>query len=246
MGTSNKTALDYPLPENEQDRLNALYDYQLIQSLPDDEFTDLTSIAERELGVSVAAVTLVDDKQQYLKSIVGANCTVTPREKSYCTYTILDDDALVVEDTWEDDRFGKDYLYVEGQEVRSYAGYPLVTENGHRFGSFCVFSFEPQEFTPRDLELLRLLRNQAMCTIESHHQEQQLRQLAHFDSITGFGTRYHFMNEFEELVAADSLGLTLVSNLAEKQLNGDLNVQNEQGTEFRVSFPEAVTDDGGV
>lgn len=43
------------------------------------------------------------------------------------------------------------------------------------------------------------------------------------------------------LKSEDSLGLTLVSNLAEKQLNGNLNIQNGRGTEFQVSFPEAVT-----
>jgi diguanylate cyclase (GGDEF)-like protein len=190
----------YPVPENERDRLRSLYKYDVLDTPPNDNFDRLTEIAERDLGVSVAAITFVDEDRQFVKSCAGASGGDSPRDESYCSYTILSDEPMIVEDSREDERFGKNYAVVDGREVRSYAGYPLITEEGHAIGAFCVFSFEPRTFSQSDLDLLRLLRDQAMGLITTHHHEEELRELAHYDSLTGFPKRHRFMEHLETLL----------------------------------------------
>ncbi|MFB6346409.1 MAG: hypothetical protein ABEK50_11665 [bacterium] len=75
MAAVRKHQENYPLPENEQKRLEELYEHNLLQSLPEDEFERLTSIAKREFDVEVAAVSLITDDRQYLKSVKGTNCS---------------------------------------------------------------------------------------------------------------------------------------------------------------------------
>jgi GAF domain-containing protein len=190
--------LTYTLPDNEFQRLQALHEYDLLDTPPEEEFDRLTEIAERELDVDVAAITFLDDDRQFLKSATGTEITETPRESSFCTYTILSEELTIIPDSRKDDRLDKNHLSLEGNEVRAYAGAPLVTEDGNQLGSFCLMSFQPRKFDSDELDLLKLLRDQTLALINSRHHEKQLRKLAHYDPITGFLKRQLFKEELQE------------------------------------------------
>lgn len=195
-----RTDAEYPIPRNEGERLVELYEYDVLDTPSEEEFDRLTSMAEQELDASVAAVTFIDEDRQFLKSAAGADGADTERDESFCTYTILSDQPTVIEDTRTDERFEENYAVVDGREVRCYAGAPLVTTNGNRLGSFCVFGFEPRAFTERDLNLLGLFRDQTMALLDSHHNKKKLRKLAHYDSVTGFPTREHFTDILDSML----------------------------------------------
>lgn len=103
----------------------------------------------------MAVVSLVADSFQWFKSTHGVDITETPREVSFCGYTILQDQVFVVEDTHADPRFANNPMVAGEPNVRFYAGYPIRAENGSRVGALCVFDRAPRTLSADDREALR-------------------------------------------------------------------------------------------
>ena len=49
-----------PLPDDEALRLNALYQYEILDTLPEAAFDDLTRLAAHICGTPIALVSLID------------------------------------------------------------------------------------------------------------------------------------------------------------------------------------------
>ncbi|MBI2192175.1 MAG: GAF domain-containing protein [Planctomycetes bacterium] len=94
-----------PLPPDEPKRLAALQALRVLYTPSEERFDRITRVAVRALDVPVALVTLVAEGCQWFKSCQGIDARETPRDVSFCAYTILGDDALVVPDTLVDPRF---------------------------------------------------------------------------------------------------------------------------------------------
>ena len=90
----------------------------------------------------------------------------TPVEWSFCANAVRSGEPFVVEDA-ETHPLVKDLPVVEIDNVRCYAGIPLVTSTGHRLGTLCVIGHEPRTFTERELDVLRALAKKAIDRIEA-------------------------------------------------------------------------------
>src|SRR5689334_10212693 len=107
-----------PLPEHEAKRLAALRRYGVLDTLPEIAFEELTLLTDHICGRTIALITLVDERRQWFKSRVGLEVTETAREISFCTYAILQDDLMVVEDAAVDRRFAKNPMVASRPCVR--------------------------------------------------------------------------------------------------------------------------------
>ncbi len=58
-----------------------------------------------------------------------------------------------------------DNLAIRDLQVIAYAGIPLITDEGHVLGSFCVIDHEPRVWTDRELDILRDLAASVMTEI---------------------------------------------------------------------------------
>src|SRR5206468_3373277 len=117
-------------------------------------------------GTPIALITLLDERRQWFKSRLGLEMTETAREISFCTYTILKDDLMVVEDAAKDGRFADNPMVVSEPRVRFYAGMPLVTGDGFNVGTLCVMDRSPRGLTAEQAEALRILSRQVMTQLE--------------------------------------------------------------------------------
>src|SRR5262245_31601234 len=76
-------------PVDEQERLRALLDYELLDTPPEEAIDDLTRIVSQLCGTPVALVSLIDTSRQWFKSRIGVNLTETCRDVSFCSHAIL-------------------------------------------------------------------------------------------------------------------------------------------------------------
>ncbi len=64
---------------NEDDRMEALRGYQLLDTAPDKNLDELVQLAAFLCGTSIAAVSITDTSRQFLKARFGLDATELPR-----------------------------------------------------------------------------------------------------------------------------------------------------------------------
>ncbi|WP_316746875.1 PAS domain S-box protein [Pedobacter gandavensis] len=161
------------LPIEENERLQALKRYQILDSPAENEFDRITEMASLICEAPVSLIALLDEDRQWFKSTKGIEVTETPKEIAFCQYTILSEAIFEIEDARKDERF-KDSILVTGYpHVRFYAGHPLVDPSGYAIGSLCVLGPEPKVLTEVQRKALALLSKQAMTLIINRREKAE-------------------------------------------------------------------------
>lgn len=189
-----------PLPENEAERLKALEDYNILDTLPEQGFDDLTALATYICKTPIALISLIDSDRLWIKSKVGLKVREIPRDWAFCSHTILQPQKiLVVNNAVKDERFANNPLVKNNPKIRFYAGVPLVTSNGFAVGTLCVIDIIPRQLNDRQLDALYRLSRQAVAQMELiqeiHNRKQaeiEGRQLSLTDELTGLHNRRGF------------------------------------------------------
>jgi GAF domain-containing protein len=167
-----------PLPEDEASRLKALQQIQLLDTLPEEVYDDITRIATEITGTSIALLTLVDKERQWFKSRQGLEVSETPREYSFCAHAILDpNEVFIVPDARYDERFHDNPLTTGEPHVVFYAGVPVKDAEGHALGSLCVIDNRPRELPDHKIEALKALAKLVNTHFELRMNKMKLAQL---------------------------------------------------------------------
>eukprot|EP00511_Aplanochytrium_stocchinoi_P000092 CAMPEP_0204822764 /NCGR_PEP_ID=MMETSP1346-20131115/950_1 /ASSEMBLY_ACC=CAM_ASM_000771 /TAXON_ID=215587 /ORGANISM="Aplanochytrium stocchinoi, Strain GSBS06" /LENGTH=561 /DNA_ID=CAMNT_0051949147 /DNA_START=111 /DNA_END=1793 /DNA_ORIENTATION=- len=125
----------------ETDRLNSLYNFSILDSLPEPEFDAVTELARSVFNVPICLVSLLDKERQWFKSHPGLNCSSTPRSLAFCNLTQRpESEAVTVIDPFNDYRFKNNPLVTSSPHIRWYAGAPLIIDKEKKLsvGSFCL------------------------------------------------------------------------------------------------------------
>lgn len=164
-GLALRSQTAYPLPADEEARLDALAGYATDSAELGAALDRLTELAAALFGVDAATVGLIDEHEERFLACHGVTVGPLPREDTICTYAILDRDVTVIEDVTEDPRFA-DNERLSQVGIRFYAGAPVETPEGQTIATFCLYDDEPRSFGERDRELLSLFAAEVRDQLE--------------------------------------------------------------------------------
>src|SRR5512136_2653441 len=99
-----------PIPRNEKKRLKVLWQYEVLDTVPEEVFDDLTELAAMICEAPIALISLVDEDRQWFKAKVGTTLSETARDFSFCSYAITQNDIFIVPDATRDERFAHNPL----------------------------------------------------------------------------------------------------------------------------------------
>ncbi len=231
-----KSAAKHP---NENQRLKSLEALNILDTLPESDFDQITQLASEICGTPIALISLVDKDRQWFKSKVGLNVDQTHRDVALCAHAILQPDVFVVEDLSKDERFADNPLSAGAPNIQFYAGAPLLSPDGYPIGTVCVIDTKTRSFSPGQVSALKTLSNQItrlldlrtkITTLEESDLALRVRDVA-IESIS------------EGVIIRDISGKVIDVNSAALRI---LNINHEKVFEITANDItwNAVTEDG--
>jgi diguanylate cyclase (GGDEF)-like protein len=224
-----------PLPPNEDARIAALREYQILDTPAEREYDDITLLAAQICNVPVAIISLVDEHRQWFKSKVGLDVDETPRDVAFCAHAILQKglEPMIITDALLDPRFSDNPLVTGDPNIRFYAGAPLITKDNIALGTLCVIDQEPHELSNRQIEGLQALARQVALRLELQRASnllqkanEELENLSLTDDLTGlYNSRGFFLHAdqqlklFRERKVGDGLWLMVADMDGLKKIN---------------------------
>ncbi len=147
-------------------RLAALEASGMIGSAPEQVFDDLTRLAVSVTGAAISAITFVGEARTYWKSVphlpyAGVENWQNGVEESFCYFAVGADAPFIVEDAAKDPRTAG-HQAIGPWGVGAWAGFPILTTDGHAIGTMCVIDANPRQWQPQELETLAVLAR-AVC-----------------------------------------------------------------------------------
>ena len=161
-------------PHSEARRLKVLWQYEVLDTVPESVFDDLTELAARICEAPIALISLVDEDRQWFKSRVGVTLSETSRDVSFCSFAIQQEGLFIVPDATKDRRFARNPLVVSDPKIRFYAGAPLITPDGHALGTLCVIDKVPRQLRPEQQQALSVLARHVMTQLELRRHAREL------------------------------------------------------------------------
>jgi GAF domain-containing protein len=157
-------------PKNEVQRIKVLWQYNVLDTLPEQVFDDLTSLAALICDAPISLISLVDEDRQWFKSKVGLSLSESSRDVSICAHAIMQDGLFIVPDATKDRRFKNNPFVVSAPKIRFYAGAPLVSPDGLALGTLCVIDKVPRKLTETQKKALRVLSRLVMTQLNFRRQ----------------------------------------------------------------------------
>jgi hypothetical protein len=164
--------------DNEKKRLKVLWQYDVLDSVPEALFDDLTELAACICEAPIALISLVDENRQWFKSKFGTTVNETSRDISFCSHAIQQSDLFIVPDATKDERFAQNPLVTSDPKIRFYAGAPLITPDGYAIGTLCVIDKVPRDLRSEQKQALRILARHIVSQLELRRRSLQSRRVS--------------------------------------------------------------------
>ena len=190
-------------PDNEHDRLLSLQSYEILDSIDEQEYDDIISVASEICQTPICVISLIDANRQWFKSKIGLAARETSREVSFCGHAILNpEEVMIVPDARKDERFHDNPLVTGNPDIVFYAGVPLVDENGFALGTICAIDNKPRELKPQQIKALKILSKKVIALLSIKKKNQLLEKSQQFliDCINFSSPYFLHINQKNEIV----------------------------------------------
>jgi len=159
-------------------RIEALNQYEVLNSAPDPVLDDLTQLAAQICETAVAAVSFIGSDRIWIRSRFGMESRELSLGSLPCETTILGDTVYEIPDTRNDPDYAPDGIHLEGHAYRFYAGAPLTTPGGVNIGALFVLDRPARMLTPAQSSALGVLGRQVINRLELNGRIHQMDRAA--------------------------------------------------------------------
>ncbi len=166
------------LVKDEALRIEALNQYEVLNSAPDPVLDDLTQLAAQICDTPVAAVSFIGSDRIWIRSRFGMESKELSLGSLPCETTILGDTVYEISDTRNDLDYAPDGILLEGQTYRFYAGAPLTTPGGVSIGALLVLDRPVRVLSPAQSSALGVLSRQVINRLELNGRIHQMERAA--------------------------------------------------------------------
>jgi signal transduction histidine kinase len=222
-----------PIPANEEERLQDVLRYHLLDTPPEQEYNDIARLASQICQTPMSTVSLIDHYRQWHKAEVGLGATEAERALSFCGHTIAQSGVLEVQDATKDDRFHDNPFVTNDPNVRFYAGIPLVSPRGYNIGSLCVIDTKPRQLSAEQRFALEVLAKQVikMFELRVKNKETETKNVIIEDQNQHLEEMNAIQNKIISIVSHDIRGpVASLKNII--ALRKDDDISNEEVMEF--------------
>lgn len=170
--------MEYPtIPANEEARLKELTLLEILDTIPEEEYDQITELASQICEVPVSLVTLIDKDRQWFKSAHGIDAKETPRDYAFCAHAInKPNEIFEVHDLRLDKRFHDHPLVANDPNVVFYTGVPLVLSDGNALGTLCVIDTKPKKLNDFQKKALDTLSRQVVKSLELRKKNLEIKR----------------------------------------------------------------------
>ncbi len=166
------------LVKDEALRIEALGQYEVLNSAPDPVLDDITGLAAQLCDTPVAAITLIGEDRIWLRSRFGIASHELSLGSLPCETTILGDTVYEVTDARSERNYAPDGILIEGRTFRFYAGAPLTTPGGVSIGALLVLDHPARALTAAQSSALGILSRQVITRLELNSRIRQMDRAA--------------------------------------------------------------------
>lgn len=157
--TDNGAAPEQSSAITDPDRVAAVERTGLLDTPSEQKYDRIVSMAADALSAPSAAISLIDDHRQFIKSATGLGpdderLREVPLEQSMCKYTIEAGEPVMVEDARLDEGLRTHPMVLNNTFV-AYLGIPLVDDGGLAVGTLCVWDPQPRQWTTGHVQVLK-------------------------------------------------------------------------------------------
>lgn len=206
----------------EQERLAALYRYEILDTQQDLAFDRVTSLAARLLKMPVGLISFIDNDRIWFKSRFGANIEQVGREPGLCATCVDDGSPRLVTDTHSDPSTLSNTLVVGEIRARFYLGVPLRSHDGFCLGTLSVMDVTPRTVTHAEVACLVDLAAVVMDELEFRLAARKA-ELAYREELTRAELREDYISSLSRELAHRSKNLLTVVHAIARQTKSNTN-----------------------
>ncbi|AUB36926.1 GAF domain-like [Nostoc flagelliforme CCNUN1] len=163
--------------DTEVARLEALRQYQILDTEPEEAYDNLAQLAAFICGTSISLVNFIDENRQWFKAKVGLNVSEMPRCVGLSYLCQERRNVVVIPDTLADETLANNAVVTGYPYIRFYAGVPLITPKGDMLGTLCVIDQAPKELSQKQVEALVALSRLVIDQLELRRHISEVSQV---------------------------------------------------------------------
>ncbi|MCC5655943.1 GAF domain-containing protein [Nostoc sp. XA010] len=163
--------------DTEVARLEALRQYQILDTEPEEAYDNLAQLAAFICGTSISLVNFIDENRQWFKAKVGLDVSEMPRCVGLSYLCQERRNVVVVPDTLADETLANNAVVTGYPYIRFYAGVPLITPKGDMLGTLCVIDQAPKELSQKQVEALVALSRLVIDQLELRRHVTEVSQV---------------------------------------------------------------------